>query len=45
MNTCGECSSYNEGKCSLSGYSGCEKVDLLTVGIDEIACDSFSEVE
>ena len=39
--TCGDCKSFNDGKCYQSGYLGCQEDDLLRVESSNLACDSF----
>jgi hypothetical protein len=45
MNTCGECNFYKDGKCLKSGFLGCKNEDLISVDVNELACDSFVDSE
>lgn len=46
MNTCGECSFFEKGKCLASGFLGCNNEDLAKVKLTDLACEThFSEKE
>jgi hypothetical protein len=39
------CNAYQEGKCLMSGFVGCNEGDLLSVNTNDLSCNSFEERE